>query len=186
MWKVPGIPFCKRWGWWRMHTRKEQLPVETRPLVFSHSLLGSWQSQIGLLLTDSQMSSSILIQKAHRRHQLRLNFPMPNPRAEMSQVSKKWWSWDNPPRKLCQYVIIIIAAIFQHSNPVQMCQQNSPTLLLFPFTYYLLLDIWNDVFSAFTEEAVKLNYLGPAPLSCFDEEFVKMNRHMRKYIKTFF
>ena len=74
--EMPQIPACERWGRWGMHARKAAFAYRDQaPCVFSLSLVDFWQSQIGLLTADSQMSSSILIQEARRRHQPRLDFP---------------------------------------------------------------------------------------------------------------
>lgn len=113
------------------------MPIETRPLVSSLSLVDVRQSQIGLLTADSQMSSSILIQEARRRHQPRLDFPRRNPKAEIScpkpskamELGVSLWSF-------CQYVIIVSAASWQHCNPLQMCQQNSLFIIIFLYYYF--------------------------------------------------
>ncbi|CAB1454635.1 unnamed protein product [Pleuronectes platessa] len=73
-------------------------------------------SQIGLLTTDSQMSSSILVQEARRRHQPCLDFPRRNPKAEIPCPEPgKSDGARSIPWSLCQYVIIVIAASWQHT-----------------------------------------------------------------------
>lgn len=55
-----------------------------RPPVSPPFLADFWQIQLGLCGADSQMSSSILIREAYRRHQPRLHFPWQNPKADFS------------------------------------------------------------------------------------------------------
>lgn len=152
----------------------------------SHSLVDFWQSQIGLLTTDSQMSSSILIQEARRRHQPRLDFPWRNPKAEVScpkpskamELGGSLWS-------LCQYVIIFIAASWQHTV-VTRCRCVSKiasiSLLLFLSTEYPL-----QYTNFFLIQLLGHNSSSPwcASHSCDGEVFVMMNRHMGEQARLF-
>lgn len=135
-----------------MHVRKATFAYwDQAPIVFCLPC-GFLTEPDRPLTADSQISSSILIQEARRRHQPLLDFPRRSSKAEIScPKPSKAMEPGVSPWSLCQYVIIAIAASWQQSNPPQMCQQNSLHFIIIIFfsTEYPLRD--TSFFSGFTE-----------------------------------
>lgn len=118
-----------------MHVRKATFADwDQAPIVFSTLPCGFLTEPDRPLTADSQISSSILIQEARRRHQPPLDFPWRSSKAEIScPKPSKAMELGVSLQSLCQYVIIAIAASWQRSNPPQMCQQNLHFILFIFF-----------------------------------------------------
>lgn len=152
------------------------------PIVFSTLPCGFLTEPDRPLTADSQISSSILIQEARRRHQPPLDFPWRSSKAEIScPKPSKAMELGVSQQSLCQYVIIAIAASWQRSNPPQMCQQNLHFILFIFFSCWLFIAGYKLLLQIHRKDH---NSSIPwcASHSCDREVFVMMNRHMREHL----